>query len=178
MGPPFVVGLRRLSLSVAALMRFRRVPLRRIRTLDDVEAFIRSSPGRNVVIFDIDNTLVPQHVRPDDFIEVVNAAIDRFEANPTVERVIALTNGPQRDVTRIVSRGNKPWTTRRRLGLRGVQSPIVVVGDQVLTDGLLAWRLGATHLHLVLDDRDEPSRQASMRRVGRIFALSFFREEA
>ena len=106
---------------------------------------------------------------------VVNAAIDRLQAHRNVARVIALTNGPERRVPRMVSRGNKPWTTRGRLGLRGSRIPIVVVGDQVLTDGLLAWRLRATFLHLVIDDEEEALRQATMRRIGRIVIRILFR---
>jgi hypothetical protein len=111
----------------------------------------------------------------EEFGRLVNSAIDRVEANPSIARVIALTNGPQRQVARMVSRGNKPWTTRRRLGLQGSSAPLVVVGDQVLTDGLLAWRLRATFLHLVIDDETEERRQAVMRRIGSIFAVMLFR---
>jgi len=45
----------------------------------------------------------------------------------------------------------------------------------VLTDGLLAWRLGATFLHLVIDDETEERRQAVMRRIGCIFVVMLFR---
>jgi predicted HAD superfamily phosphohydrolase YqeG len=127
------------------------------------------------VIFDVDNTLAAQGVGLDEFAELVNAALDRFERSPGVDRVIALTNGPPRGVERMISRGNKPWTSRRRLGLRGVTTPVVVVGDQLLTDGLLAWRLRATHLHLVLDAQHEPVRQAAMRRLDRAVRSLFFR---
>jgi predicted HAD superfamily phosphohydrolase YqeG len=154
-----------------------RVPIRDVQSLDEVMAFIESTDGEKVIIFDVDNTLAPQGVALDEFGEIVNAAIDRVEANPHIARVIALTNGPQREVARMVSRGNKPWTTRRRLGLRGSSAPLVVVGDQVLTDGLLAWRLGATFLHLVIDDEAEERRQAIMRRIGSIVLMILFRRE-
>ncbi len=135
-------------------------------SLDEVIGFVESSAAEKVIISDVDNTLAPQDVPLAEFALVVNDAIDRLEAHENVARVIALTNGPERGVSRLVSRGNKPWTTRRRLGLRGSQTPVVVVGDQVLTDGVLAWRLGATFLHLVIDDEDEARRQATMRRLG------------
>jgi predicted HAD superfamily phosphohydrolase YqeG len=138
-------------------------------------AFVESTDGQKVIIFDVDNTLAPQGVPLAEFVQLVNSAIDRVEANPGIARVIALTNGPQRQVARMVSRGNKPWTTRRRLGLRGSSAPLVVVGDQVLTDGLLAWRLRATFLHLVIDDETEERRQAVMRRIGNIFVVMLFR---
>ena len=152
-----------------------RVPMRDVRSLDDVIIFVESVGSTCVIIFDVDNTLVPQGVPLTEFGELLNAAIDRVEAHPNIARVIPLTNGPQRDVSRLVSRGNKPWTTRRRLGLQGNRAPVVVVGDQVLTDGLLAWRLGATFLHLVIDDESEAPRQAVMRRVGRPLIGMLFR---
>ena len=154
---------------------FGRVTIRDVRSLDDVGAFLASGDRRKVLILDVDNTLAPQGAPLDEFGVLVNGAIDRFEAGPGVDRVIALTNGPQRDVPRMVSRGNKPWTTRRRLGLKEVRLPIVVVGDQVLTDGVLAWRLGATFLHLVIDDEKEGRRQAAMRRIGKVVMRLFFR---
>lgn len=76
---------------------------------------------------------------------------------------------------RVVSRGNKPWTSRRRLGLSGCDSPVVVIGDQVVTDGVLAWRLRATFLHLVIDDESEDTRQTVMRRAGNMLSAILFR---
>jgi predicted HAD superfamily phosphohydrolase YqeG len=152
-----------------------RVPIHDVQSLDEVMAFVELTDGEKVIIFDVDNTLAPRGVPPAELGRLVNSAIDRVEANPSIARVIALSNGPQREVARMVSRGNKPWTTRRRLGLRGSSAPLVVVGDQVLTDGLLAWRLGATFLHLVIDDETEERRQAVMRRIGSIFIVMLFR---
>jgi predicted HAD superfamily phosphohydrolase YqeG len=156
-------------------MMLARVPIRDLQSLDEVMAFVESTDSQKVIIFDVDNTLAPQDVPLEEFGRLLNSAIDRVEANPSIARVIALTNGPQREVPRMISRGNKPWTTRRRLGLRGSSARLVVVGDQVLTDGLLAWRLGATFLHLVIDDETEERRQAVMRRIGSIFVVMLFR---
>ncbi|MBT8240059.1 MAG: hypothetical protein KJN63_02405 [Acidimicrobiia bacterium] len=155
-----------------------RVPMYHVRSLDEVVDLVEASAGEKVIISDVDNTLVPRDARFEEFGRVANAAIDQLEASPSVARVIALTNGPERSVSRMVSRGNKPWTSRRRLGLRRSRTPIVVVGDQVLTDGLLAWRLGATYVHLVIDDQGETPRQATMRRIGRIVRGALFRPVA
>jgi len=155
-----------------------RVPIHDVRSLTEVVAFVESSDSEQVIICDVDNTLAPQGASLPEFGRLVNAAIDRLDENQHVARVIALTNGPQRDVERMVSRGNKPWTSRRRLGLAGNVAPIVVVGDQLLTDGVLAWRLRATFLHLVIDDETEEPRQATMRRLGRIVGgMLFSRKE-
>lgn len=151
-----------------------RVPIRDVQSLDEVMTFVESGDGGQVIISDIDNTLAPQGCDLGEFAEIVNAAIDRCEACSHVGRFIALTNGSQRHVDRMVSRGNKPWTSRRRLGLHKDDS-IVVVGDQVLTDGLLAWRLRATFLHLVIDDEEEERRQAVMRRIGAMITAILFR---
>ena len=170
------IGLRQLTRKewTNPASRFRdedgfvtRANMQRIDSLNDVVDYLQARDGAHTLIFDVDNTLVRQGAPLEEFQPLVNAAIDRFEAMEAVERVIVLTNGAERGVPRMISRGNKPWTSRRRLGLRGIRTPIVVVGDQVLTDGLLAWRLKATHLHLVIDQESEPSRQALMRSLGR-----------
>ena len=116
-------------------MMLARFPIRDVQSLDEVMAFVESTEGQKVIILDVDNTLAPQGVPLTEFGQLVNSAIDRVEANPSVARVITLSNGARREVARMVNRGNKPWTTRRRLGLRGSSAPLVVVGDQVLTMG-------------------------------------------
>ena len=123
----------------------------------------------------VDNTLAPQGADPDQLGRLVEAAIDRFEHDPAVGRVIVMTNGRQRGLSQVISRGNKPFTTRRRLGLDDTSGPVLVVGDQVLTDGLLAWRLRATFLHLVADEATEDAQQARMRRMGRVAGPFLFR---
>ncbi len=156
----------------------RRVIRRIVRDLDEVEAWIAASGLPGTVVFDVDNTLAPQGASGADLRRLVGEAIDRFHAIPSVVEVIVLTNGPQRDVPGMISRGNKPWTTRRRLGLSRVRQGIFVVGDQVLTDGVLAWRLGATFLHLVIEDSNESASQARMRKQGRLLTRVLFREPA
>lgn len=153
-----------------------RVPIRLVRSLDEAAAVVASHDRKTIVIFDVDNTLARQGAPFDEVAAVVDGTIGSFEAIPSVSRVIVLTNGPQRGVPQMVSRGNKPWTTRHRLGLHRAGDTIVVVGDQVLTDGLLAWRLNATFLHLVIDETNEDRSQARMRSIGRVAQGLFFRE--
>ena len=136
---------------------------------------LAAQPGPLVVIFDADNTVVPQGASPDEFAHRVNEVIDRFESLASVVRVIVLSNGPQRGVDRMISRGNKPWTSRRRLGInRGSPTATWVIGDQVLIDGVLAWRLKAVFFHCAIDLTDEHPRQAAMRRLGRLVAPLIF----
>jgi predicted HAD superfamily phosphohydrolase YqeG len=146
-----------------------------VNSLDEVAEVAASAGDDVVLIFDVDNTLAPQGADPDELGKLVEAAIDRFEHDPAVRRVIVMTNGRQRGLSQVISRGNKPFTTRRRLGLDDSSGPVLVIGDQVLTDGLLAWRLRATFLHLVVDKASEDAQQARMRRVGRVAEPLLFR---
>ncbi len=161
-------------------MSLRRVPIHDVSSLDDVlDLVVASGPdarGGPVLIFDADNTLAPQGAPRDEFASLVNGAIDRFEALPNVARVIVLSNGPERGVSRMISRGNKPWTTRRRLGL-DTGASIIVVGDQILTDGILAWRFGGMFIHLVFDKEREAARQAALRAIGRFVTTLLFRRK-
>ncbi|MFW2383369.1 MAG: hypothetical protein ACN4GZ_16565 [Acidimicrobiales bacterium] len=151
----------------------RRIVKRNASDLGEVADLLTNTAGPVVLVFDVDNTLVGQGAPPDEFTAIVNGVIDRFEEHPSVSRVIALTNGAQRGVPRLVSRGNKPWTTRRRLGVRG---DVVVVGDQILTDGVLAWRWGGTFIHLVIDDSTESPDQSRLRSTGKWIAPLLFKE--
>ena len=148
--------------------------MQRATDLDEVARLVAASPGPNIVIFDADNTLVPQGATLDVFRAGVAAAMERFESLPSVDRVIVLTNGPERGVPGMIYRGNKPWTTRRRLGLAEATAALWVVGDQILTDGVLAWRFGATYVQLVVDANAEDTRQAVMRSTGRAVAGILF----
>lgn len=151
-----------------------RVPMHAASDLDEVAALVDAVGIPAVVIFDADNTLVPQGVSFDEFARGVTAAVERFRDRSGVERVVVLSNGPERGVPGMIHRGNKPWTTRRRLGLHQGEH-VWVVGDQVLTDGVLAWRLGARFVHVAIDVDDEAPRQARMRRFGRRLEGLLFR---
>jgi predicted HAD superfamily phosphohydrolase YqeG len=153
----------------------RKVPMYTARHLDEVAALTRTAGSPAVVIFDADNTLVRQGVSAAEFAREVTNAIRRFRERAVVDRVVVVTNGPERGVPGMIHRGNKPWTTRRRLGLDGNEQDVWVVGDQVLTDGVLAWRLGATFVNVAIDVSDEAPRQALMRRMGRRLAGMMFR---
>lgn len=150
----------------------------RVGSLEDLEEVLRASPRPVVLILDADNTIVPYGAPAESFAKLVADAVARFGALSSVSRVVVLTNGPPRGAVGIESRGNKPWTSRRRLGLGGeLDSEVWVVGDQVLTDGVLAWRIADRFVHLVLQTTGEFSRQARMRRVGRLLSPVLFRWE-
>jgi predicted HAD superfamily phosphohydrolase YqeG len=132
----------------------RRVPMSCAADLDHLETMVTAADAPMILVFDADNTLVPQGVSLAEFQSGVEAAIERFEQIPNVQRVIVLTNGPDRGVPSMIFRGNKPWTTRGRLGIPKRGTAAWIVGDQILTDGLLAWRLGATYIHLAIEQTE------------------------
>lgn len=70
-----------------------------------------------------------------------------------------------------LSRARKPFLDLRRLNLS--PDPIVVLGDQVLTDGLTAWRLGATFLQVPLGDGASAGARAQAL-LGRLVGWLFF----
>ena len=152
----------------------RRVVRQAVADRDDAMNLLDDIEGQVTLIFDVDGTVVRQGASPGDVASAVKAAIDAFEAHPHVAHAIALTNGADRGVPKMISRGNKPWTTRRRLGINR-DDRVVVVGDQVISDGVLAWRFGAVFVQLVIDEVDEPKPQARLRRWGRWLEPVLFR---
>lgn len=156
----------------------RRVPVTIVETLEQVRERVAAAPAPVIMIFDADNTVVRWGAPTEEFAKQVNRTIDRFTAVPTVERVIVVTNGRRRGVDRMISRGNKPWTSRRRLGLRSPESEVWVVGDQVLTDGILAWRLGGRFVQLAIAETGGPGGGAVLRALGRAVSRLMLRESA
>ncbi len=155
----------------------RRIQSVFVTDINDVATQLAAQPVPVIVIFAADNTLVPQGATPEKFARRVNDVIDQFERLDSVTRAIVISNGPERGADRMISRVNKPWTTRKRLGIRGSKTPIWVVGDQVVSDGLLAWRLGAVFLHCAIDPDDDSPGQAKQRRLGRFLAPLIFRKK-
>ncbi len=74
---------------------------------------------------------------------------------------------------RIVTAARKPWRTKY---LHNEPRPVAVVGDQVLTDGLLAWRLRASFLQWQVAGPMPPWPRLQ-RRLGRIAAPFLFKDE-
>ena len=72
----------------------------------------------------------------------------------------------------VIRGARTPW---RAIYLTGYPTPILVTGDQVLTDGLLAWRLGAPYAHwrFAIAAPPWPRIQAA---VGRVLDGLFFED--
>ena len=142
---------------------------------DDLDRLVRGQQSSLTLVVDADNTLVPQGVGAAEFQSTLSSAVTHLSSLPEIARVVVASNGPNRGLPSVViHRANKPWTTRARLGLKGREEDVWVVGDQVLTDGILAWRLRATFVHLVLDAITEDRRQSILRRLGGFLTSALF----
>ena len=155
----------------------RRVPLVRLDAVDDLLQLVGDEEGNLVVLLDLDNTLVPYEAAGPARSREADRKLAEIEDSPGIGRVVVVSNGRRAGVRGGVTQAWKPFTTRRRLGLSATDS-VWVVGDQVLTDGLLAWRLGADFLFSPLREVDEPLWPAIQRRVGALVRGVLFEEAA
>lgn len=103
------------------------------------------------------------------------AALGMFPGNDFFGPKLVLTNSARRvpdsfipEGWAYIQRGRKPWT-RLPPPFRGA----VVVGDQLLTDGLLAWRLGG-YFFLVPLPLDAPVLAKVQRVLGNVVGSLFF----
>jgi predicted HAD superfamily phosphohydrolase YqeG len=102
------------------------------------------------------------------------AILDRLAANPArLGHVVFATNSPRRPPTIPIRDGlhigylalaRKPLRTAP---YRRLPTPGVVVGDQIATDGVLAWRLGYAFLHYTPATHDTPIGPRVMGGLGR-----------
>ncbi len=99
----------------------------------------------------------------------------------SVREVVFVTNSDRNPASAIpsmpfpvsyISRARKPFLDLSRFG--SLERPLVVIGDQVLTDGLMAWRLNALFLQVPLPARISLGVRAQAS-LGRIVAKLFFR---
>jgi hypothetical protein len=179
--------LRGLEFDVGALerrwMRGRtvRVPYRACRDLPEVMRALAELAPRTVIV-DVEPLIADWNtgrrvldVGVSDFLDVL--AIDPGR----VQSLVFATNSRRRPsalpagdgpFVRYISHAGKPLRTDP---YRGVVRPGVVVGDQVATDGFLAWRLGLTFVHYIPEDVEPPPGPRAMRAVGRPLRPLLFR---
>jgi predicted HAD superfamily phosphohydrolase YqeG len=158
------------------MMRRNRILIRDVPAL--LVALDRLRPATLVV--DVEPLVIPWDSAPtlfanaaDDFVQTVRASI------PSVTNVVYSSNSrcPRaadgKPDFRIVTAARKPWRTRY---LHDEPGPVAVAGDQVLTDGLLAWRLGASFLHWQVAG-PMPRWPRLQRWIGRIAAPFLFKDD-
>ena len=133
-----------------------------------------SLPAPPLVLIDIDNTVAPYGAS----VAEIELALDLWisHLSPIVSEIQFVSNAVHEGLVEpagavLSEHATKPfYSPKARSG-----DPIVVVGDQVLTDGLLAARLGATWIQLAITEgRAEPLWPRLLRALGRVVALFAF----
>lgn len=164
------------------MRRVLRIPVER------VEEVALLAPAATHLIVDVDGTLLPF-----DGVRAADPAVGRLREllaarHPHAVCVATNASGAVRLEAEYagvpvsyVRRANKPWTRRAVLDLPCAtpDEPCrrAVVGDQVLTDGLLAVRLDAVFIHVVSPGAHEPPGSRLMRLLGRLLTPLLFRED-
>jgi len=100
--------------------------------------------GFDVVVIDVDNTLVPDEASPSMLTSCLEEA-RKAAVRCGIARLLVVSNGSCSRAVEgdgVIWEVNKPWTRAARLGISS-RDLVAVVGDRVLPDGLLARRWGA-----------------------------------
>ncbi len=136
-------------------------PAFRVSSLEDLAAALRAAGDIDTLILDIEPAVCRWKAAQDELWQSVERALGLLERVPTLKTVFFITNSnlllpsppdirPSRLRIHYEVLARKPFCTRRVMRLLRTASTssagggVLVCGDQPLTDGLLAWRLGAT----------------------------------
>lgn len=162
------------------LIAVRRGKLVRLASLDDLR-WLELPEG--VVFLDLDNTLLPYQPSVADVAQLpakLEAAIDALLGRTTVVVTTNTRNHPAAVAAAVADAGlpfvacaGKP-RSRRLVGVTG-RRPVAVVGDQPVTDGMLAWRLGVPFLLVPGCSLHSPWWPRLMRLVGELILWLFYR---
>jgi predicted HAD superfamily phosphohydrolase YqeG len=137
------------------VIRLRRVARVISTSNEDVHASVSRLAPRTLVL-DVEPLICRWRSEQRRLEDGLRAMLSRIgDDHPGIERVVFLTNSGRKPAApprvanlaaTYVSKARKPWL--RLTNLRAAPVPLVVVGDQVLTDGILAWRLNATFVQV------------------------------
>ncbi len=146
-------------------------------SLAGVLADLAQRPEVRHVVLDIDNTVVPYGSSDEQERQLIDDAVRRIATLDHVETISIVSNagsgrtGPSLPLpshATVVWSADKPLTPRSRLAAGTGSAATVVVGDLVMTDGLLAWRLNADYYHCPIAARDPHAAHRLLGWVGRI----------
>jgi len=132
----------------------------------------------DVVVVDVDNTLVPD----DAPAAMLSARIEearRASLQCGIGRLLVVSNGSRSRAVEgdgVIWRVNKPWTRAKRLGI-SPRDAVAVVGDRVFPDGLLARRWSADFYLAPFSSADEPAGPRLLRPFGAMVRRRLFTVE-
>jgi hypothetical protein len=111
------------------------------------------------VVLDVEPLICLWGTGDEELAAGIAATVQRIVAVPAVRAAVFVTNSRRalreplhddRVALSYVQSARKPWLPLERL--KELPRPLAVVGDQPLTDGLLAWRLRAPFIQLGLPE--------------------------
>ena len=151
--------------------RTLRVPYRACHDLSEVMRALAELAPRTVVV-DVEPLVAHWNTDRRALDTGIAAFVDRLAADPgRIQSLVFATNSTRRPgplpgghpFVRYISHAGKPLRTDP---FRGLVRPGVVVGDQIPTDGVLAWRLGLTFVHYIPEGLDVPLGPRVMHALG------------
>jgi predicted HAD superfamily phosphohydrolase YqeG len=156
-------------------MGIRKIPYRRLRSIEQLDGSFPCCDG--VILLDLDNTIL-DYARGKGDIVAAAATIRSLKSRfPACELLV--TSNTRRLSPRIsesvtaagaiglIAHCQKPWVNRINSSL-GEKHAIAVVGDQTMTDGILAWRMNVPFYKLDGISRSEPLWPQLLRLVGSV----------
>jgi predicted HAD superfamily phosphohydrolase YqeG len=159
-----------------------RVEYRQVDDLGDVVRWL-TELGSRTVIFDVEPLIALWDTGEDILREGVDTTITEILAVKDIEVIGFATNSlrhlqihPDHDGVQAfyISRAVKPFATRRH---RRLPRPGALVGDQIATDGLLAWRLGFAFAHVQHSSSRHPWGPRLMYHLGRPLTSRLFQPD-
>lgn len=151
--------------------RTLRVPYRACHDLHEIMQVLAELAPRTAVV-DIEPLVADWNTDRRVLDAGIAAFTGRLAAGPgRIQSLVFATNSTRRPgplpaghpFVRYISHAGKPLRTDP---FRGLVRPGVVVGDQIATDGVLAWRLGLTFVHYIPEGFDVPLGPRIMRALG------------
>ncbi len=152
----------------------------RVTGMADLYARARELSVRTM-IFDVEPLVAPWHGSQESLDRGIARILDDIGTVPSVRVVVFATNSarrpsvvPARDgvEVRYLASADKPLRTAP---YHGLPRPGAVAGDQVLTDGMLAYRLRFAFLHYMPRLADVPLGSGLMHRWGELVRPLLFR---
>jgi predicted HAD superfamily phosphohydrolase YqeG len=143
-------------------------------------SWLTSHPNVETVLVDVENTIAPYTPTKTQLAQSLRMAIKELEQVESLKRVWFLSNSSlvrvdtptSRLEVRVVPRAGKPLLRRSLLSEIDLdRGHLAVWGDQPLTDGLLARRLGATFLYQSARMAGEPAWPRLLRFMGQRLML-------
>lgn len=154
-----------------------RIPYREVANLPVAIDWLCELHARTVVL-DVEPLVAGWDTDADQLRRGVDEAVALLAEVPGLE-VVGFATNSLRKLTGVASgeaffinAARKPLLTRP---YRDLPKPGVLIGDQLLTDGLLAWRLGFAFAHVHHLEARRPLGPAIMRQLGRPLRSLLFR---